>query len=333
LKRRGSRSFVRGARIGKDRAVLSRVARLIPTLFVVTFLSFLLINLLPGDPARQIVGMQYATPENVERVRNELGLDDPIHVRYAHWLGNLVQGDLGVSYRNSQPVWESILERLPATVELLVLAQLVAIGGALVIAPLAALRPGSRFDRATTLGISGALSLPPFALGLVLIFTFAVRWNLFPATGFVHLSDSISGNLRSMVLPTVTLALVPLAVYVQVLRAEMTTVLQEDFVTLARGRGLPTGYVMLRHVLRPSSLPLVTLVGINVGGLIGGAVLIEVIFSLPGLGRLAVDAIYNQDYILVQGFVVFITVSYVLINFAVDLLYSLLDPRIGTQPR
>jgi peptide/nickel transport system permease protein len=312
--------------------VLVRLARLVPTLLIVTFLSFLLINLLPGDPARQIVGLQYATPENLARVRSELQLDDPLLVRYFRWLGDLLQGDFGTSFRTNQPVLDTIVERLPATLELLVLSQVVAIAGALVIAPIAALRPGSRFDRATTFGISASLSFPPFALALVLIYAFAVRWHLFPATGYVALSESVGENLRSMVLPTVTLALVPMAVYVQVLRSEMGTVLQEDFVTLARGRGLSTRYVMLRHVLRPASLPLVTLIGLNVGALLGGAVLIEVIFSLPGLGRLTFDSIYNQDYVLVQGIVVFITVAYVLINFAVDLAYTVLDPRISVRP-
>jgi peptide/nickel transport system permease protein len=215
-------------------------------------------------------------------------------------------------------VWGAITERLPLTFELVVLAQLVALGAALVVAPVAALRPGSLVDRITGAGTSAALSAPPFALGLVLIFAFAVRWKLFPATGYEPLSESVIGNLRSLVLPTLALALTPMAIYIQVLRNEMITVLQEDFVTLARARGLSTAYVLLRHVLRPSSLPLITLAGINMGALLSGAVIIEAIFALPGLGRLAVDAINNDDYILVQGVVVFITVFYVLINFAID---------------
>lgn len=314
------------------RAIARRLLRLVPTLFVVTLFSFLLVNLLPGDPALQVVGVQYATEENLAAARTDLGLDKPVIERYVDWVGDAVRGDLGRSYRSNRPVRDSIVERLPVSIELLVLAQGVAIVGALLIAPAAALRRGSRFDRVSNAGVAAGLSIPPFILGLFLIFLFAVRWKLFPATGYERLSESVTGNLRSLVLPTITLALVPLAVYVQALRTEMINVLQEDYVTLARGRGLSAPYILFRHVLRPSSLPLMTLVGINVGAVLGGAVLVEQIFSLPGLGRLAVDAINNDDYILVQGVVVFITVFYVLVNFVVDLLYAVVDPRIRTAP-
>jgi peptide/nickel transport system permease protein len=310
------------------RRLARNLLRLAVTLLIVSFLSFLLITLLPGDPALQIVGLQYANEENVAQVREELGFDRPIPVRYVNWLSDAVQGDLGTSYRSRQPVWDSIVERLPVTVELVVLSQIVAIVGALIIAPIAALRPRSWFDRATTAGISAGLAIPTFTLALGMIFLFAVTWHIFPATGYVPLSESVPENLRSMVLPTVALALVPLASYVQVLRTEILTTMQEDYVTLARSRGLSTKYVMTRHVLRPSSLTLVTLIGINVGALLGGAVIIETIFSLPGIGRLTVDAINNKDYILVQGTVLFLTVAFVLVNFAVDLLYASLDPRI-----
>lgn len=310
------------------RGFARNLLRLAVTLVIVSFLSFLLISLLPGDPALEIVGTQYANEENMAQVRQDLGLDKPILVRYVDWLGDVVQGDLGTSYRSRQPVRESIAERLPVTVELLVLTQVVAIAGALIIAPLAARRPRSWFDRGTTAGVSAALAVPPFTLALGLIFLFAVTWKLLPATGYEHLSDSISGNLRSMALPTFTLALVPLASYVQVLRTEILNTMQEDYVTLAKSRGLSARYVMVRHVLRPSSLSLITLIGINVGALLGGVVIIETIFSLPGIGRLTVDAINNRDYILVQGTVLFITVAFVLVNFAVDLVYASLDPRI-----
>lgn len=310
------------------RAAGRQLLRLVPTLLVVTFGTFLLVNLLPGDPALQLVGIQYATPENLAAAREQLGLDQPLLPRYLEWLGDAARLDLGTSVRTNQPVIESITERLPLTIELLVLAQLVAIVGAVLIAPVAALRPGSTFDRASGAGLSAALSIPPFALALVMVYLFAVRWHLFPATGYVPLSESVTGNLRSLALPTITLAVVPLAVYVQVLRNEMIEVLGEDFVLLARFRGLSTRYVMLRHVLRPSSLPLLTLIGINIGALLSGAVVVEAIFALPGLGRLTVDAIYNDDFVLVQGVVLFITVSYVMINFAVDLVYAVLDPRI-----
>jgi peptide/nickel transport system permease protein len=311
--------------------VLGRVARLIVTLLIVTFAAFLLINLLPGDPARQLIPDQYANAENVARLRDELGFDRPIIVRYADWLGDAVQGDLGQSYRSRLPVTESIRDRLPITLELVVLTQGIALFAALIIAPLAATRRGSMFDRASTIGVSAAVSIPSFTLAIAAIFVFAVKLHWLPSTGFVPISESITGNLKSVTLPSLALALEGTAVYVQALRSEMSSVLSEDFVTLARGRGLSPRYVLFRHVLRPSSLPLLSLFGIYTGGLLGGAALIETIFSLPGLGRLTVDSITNQDYLMVQGIVVFITVSYVLVNFAVDLLYAVMDPRIRVK--
>lgn len=310
------------------KAIAGRFGRLVVSLFVVTFLTFLLVNLLPGDPVRQIVGEQYASEENVEALREELGFDRPILVRYVDWLGDAVQGDLGQSYRTRQPVMDAIADRLPVTVELLVLSQVVALACALVVAPLAATRQGSLFDRLTTLGISASLSVPAYTLGIALIFIFGVRLQVLPATGWVPISESIPQNLKTMILPTVTLSLGASAVYAQVLRTEMVSTLQQDYIRLARARGLSHRYVITRHVLRPSSLPLLTLIGINTGALLGGAVLTETIFSLPGIGRLTVDAITNQDYILVQGIVLFITVAYVLANFIVDIVYALMDPRI-----
>ena len=310
------------------RTIGGRVLRLLVTLLVVSFGAFLLVNLLPGDPALQLIGEQYATAENVAKLRRELGLDRPLLVRYGDWLVHALQGDLGVSTRTRIPVADSIGERLPVTIELVIIAQLIAIAGALVIAPIAATRRGSTADKAARVGISAAIATPEFTLGIVFVFLFAVKLDLFPATGFTPLSESLVDNLRSVALPAVALSIGAMAVYTQVLRAEMVSVLDEDFVDLARARGLSPRYVMFRHVLRPSSLPLLSLIGITTGALLGGAVLIETIFALPGIGRLTVDAITNQDYLLVQGIVVFITVAYVAVNFVVDLLAAVLDPRI-----
>jgi len=313
------------------RLLLGRAARLVVTLLAVTFGAFLLINLLPGDPARQLIPDQYANAENVAQIRTELGLDRPLPARYADWLGDAVQGDLGVSYRSRLPVAEAIMDRLPVTLELVVLAQVIALGGALLIAPLAAGRRGAVFDRLAMVGVSAAVSVPSFTLAIAAIFVFAVRLKWLPSTGFVPLSESVGDNLRSVILPSAALALEGMAVYTQALRTEMVRVLGEDFVLLARARGLSPRYVMFRHVLRPSSLPLLSLFGIYTGGLLGGAALIETIFSLPGVGRLTVDSITNQDYLLVQGIVVFVTVAYVMVNFAVDLMYAVMDPRIRVR--
>lgn len=308
-----------------------RLARLVVTLFIVTFAAFVLITLLPGDPARQILGTQYATPANVARLRHDLGFDRPILSRYGTWLGNAVHGDLGKSYRSGLPVTDSIRARLPVTIELVILAQAIALIGALIIAPMAATRRGSLFDKGASLVVSASVSIPDFTLAITFILLFAVKFHWLPSTGFVPLSESLFLNVRSMFLPALALAIGVMAIYVQVLRAELINVLGEDFVRLARARGLSPWYVMTRHVLRPASLPLLSLFGINTGALLGGAVLIETIFALPGIGRLTFDSITNKDYLLVQGVVVFITVAYVFVNFVVDLLYAVMDPRIRVR--
>jgi peptide/nickel transport system permease protein len=310
------------------RSVVRRAARLLATLWAVTFLSFLLITLLPGDPALQIIGPQYATDERLAQVREELGFTDPIHVRYADWIVNAAQGDLGQSYRSGQPVATALVDRIPVSIELILIAQLVAVGAALVLAPIAAYRTGGVVDRFSSAMTSASLSVPPFVIGLGLIFVFAVQFAVVPATGFVEIGSSFIGHVRSLALPALTLAAVPFALYFHALRGEVTTAMGQDFILLARSKGVSTAQLLLRHALRPSVLPLITLVGINMGALIGGAVIVEKVFSLPGVGRLLVDSITGRDYLMVQGIVAFVTVAYVLANALVDMVYAAVDPRI-----
>lgn len=304
-----------------------RLIRLAVVLVVVTFLSFALVNLLPGDPTTRILGLG-ATAEAQAELRHDLGLDRPLLVRYASWLGGVFTGDLGTSYITQIPVAESLATRLPVTLELVILAQILALGAAVPLAVIAARRAGGLIDRSITTLSLGLLSTPVFVSGVVLIAAFAVYWRLLPATGSVPLSVDPVGNLRSMLLPSVTLAAGQLAVYARLLRTDLISTLQEDYITLARARGFSPRRILWRHALRPSLISLVTVIGLNLGTLIGGAFIIETLFGLPGIGRLVVDSIFARDYLVVQGGVVLVSVGYVAVNFAVDLLYPAIDPRI-----
>lgn len=307
--------------------VARKLLSLIPVMLAVSALTFLLTALLPGDPVDQIVGPD-STPAVRAAARSDLGLDKPLPVRYVKWLGGVATGDLGRSYKNNQKVVDIITQRLPITLELMVLAQLMALGVAIPLAIWSAYRKGGVADRVTT-GFSFALlSVPNFMLAVVLVLLFAVKAHLFPAIGFVHLSDSLSGNLKSVFLPSLTLAVGLLAVYVRLLRSDMIATLQEDYILMARAQGVPPMRVLFRHALRPSSFSLLTVAGINVGALIGGAVIVEFIFAMSGMGSLIVESIGRRDYLVVQGVVLLVAAAYVLINFCVDLLYTFLDPRI-----
>jgi peptide/nickel transport system permease protein len=309
------------------RFVVRRVALLVPVLFVVTFFSYLLLDLLPGDPTIAILGPN-ATAERVAELREELRLDDPLPVRYVRWLGDLAQGDLGRSYLNRQPVAEALKQRIGVSVELLIASQVLALSIAVPLAIMAARRPGGILDRVSTAGAFGFLAIPNFVLAVILVLIFAVRLGWFPATGLPPFSRDPGGHLRSLVLPAFSLAMAELAVYLRLLRTDMIATLQEDYILNARAKGMPGWYILLRHAFRPSSFSLLTVMGLNFGRLIGGALIIELIFSLPGMGSLAVQSIFSRDYLVVQGFVVVVAVGYVLINFAVDMIYAILDPRI-----
>lgn len=304
-----------------------QLLRLVAVLFCVTLLTYLIVNILPGDVAIAILG-SLATPQDIAGLRADLGLDRPILVRYFDWLGSALSGDLGRSYRNSEPVAQAIADRLPVSLQLMVMAQLIALGIAVPVALLSVRRPGGLFDRISASAAFGFLAMPNFMLGVVLIYLFSVTLDLFPATGFTPLSEDLWGNLESMILPALTLGLVEWTVLMRVLRSDLLSTLKEDFILLARAKGLPPWRVLLRHALRPSSFTLITIVGLNIGGLIGGAVIVEQIFALPGVGRLLLGGIFNRDLILVQGTVSFIAVGFVVVNFLVDMLYAVLDPRV-----
>jgi len=307
--------------------IFRQLARLVVVLFCVTLLTYTIVNILPGDVAIVILG-NLATPEDIAGLRADLGLDRPMLVRYFDWLGSALSGDLGRSYRNGEPVVQAIIDRLPVSLQLMVMAQVIALGIAIPVALLSVRKPGGIFDRISASAAFGFLAMPNFMLGIVLIYLFSVTFDLLPATGFTPMSESLWDNFVSMILPSMTLGLIEWTVLMRVLRSDLLTTLKEDFILLARAKGLPPWRVLLQHALRPSSFTLITILGLNIGGLIGGAVIVEQIFALPGVGRLLLGGIFNRDLILVQGTVAFIAVGFVVINFLVDMLYAVLDPRV-----
>lgn len=309
------------------RQFLNKLVTLVPTVFLVSLLTFLLTSLLPGDPALQILGTE-PTAEAIAAVRADLGLDRPLPVRYLSYVADVAQGDFGRSYRTRQPVLEAIGERLPVTLQIGLSALVVSILLAVPLGVISAYRANGVADRTITTASFGLLAIPSFMTALLLLYVFAVYLGLFPATGWTRITDDLGKNLKGVVLPATALGIGQLAVYTRLLRSDMIATLQEDFVSMARAKGLPTWRILLRHALRPSSFSLLTIIGLQVGNLIGGAVIVEQFFALPGVGRLLFDSITQRDLVMVQGVVLFLSLATVLSNFVVDLLYSVLDPRI-----
>jgi peptide/nickel transport system permease protein len=307
--------------------IATRIGYLIPVLIAVTLLTFLIASLLPGDLAHAMLGDQ-ATPEAVEALRRDMGLDQPLWWRYLNWLAGIVQGDFGRSFRTGEPVLGAILARLPVSLELMLLAEVTALAISNPLAIHCAAHSGGPFDRVVT-GIAFAkLSIPNFMAAILLIYLFAVELRWLPATGYVPFAEDGLGNVRAMVLPALTLALAEWPVLMRVLRSDMIAVLQEDYITMARAKGLRSRRILFVHALKPSSLTLITVAGINIGRLIGGAVIVESVFALPGIGRLLLGAIYTRDFMILQGVVLFVAAGFVIVNFLVDMLYAVLDPRI-----
>ena len=309
------------------RLVLRRALPAIATLVAVAFLTMMLTSLLPGDPAQTIAGPE-ADPEDVAAVREDLRLDDPLPTRFVGWVGDAVTGDLGRSYRTNQPVAEAITERMPVTIQIGAMAIGIALLVAIPLGTLSAYKAGGLADRAVT-GVSfGLLAVPSFMMAILLILVFAETLGWAPATGWTRLTADPVENFRSAILPALALAIGELAVYTRLLRADMVTTLQQDSITMARAKGLSPARILFRHALRPSSFSLLTVVGLQIGAILSGAVLVETLFAVPGLGRLLVDSILQRDLVMVQGIAVVIAASFVVVNVVVDLLYTLLDPRI-----
>ena len=309
------------------RYFLRKLLRLIPVMLLVTAATFLLLNLLPGDVAIAILGNE-ATPAAIAQVRNELGLDRPLVIRYLQWLLDFLQGDLGRSYITRVPILESILDRLPITLELMLLSQLLALALAIPAGVLCAYKAGSRIDRLISTASLLLLASPVFITAIVLMFVFALQLRLLPSTGYVPFTSDPLRNLAHFALPALSIGVAEFPVLFRVLRADMIKTLQQDFIALARAKGLGPVFILVRHALRPSSFTLVTITGLQIAAAIAGALVVETIFGLPGVGRMLTGAVYNRDMMMVQGCVAVISVGYVLVNFAVDMIYAVLDPRI-----
>lgn len=312
------------------RYLLLRMRRLVVVFFTVTILTFLLVNVLPGDVAYDIAG-QDASQEEVEEIRKELGLDRPVFTRYAEWLGNFLVGDWGKSYRTGEPVMEAVLSRFPVSFELMIFGQAMALMLAIPAAFVSAYRPGATTDKAVASAGFMSLSTPPFMAAIILILLFALYLDLLPATGYVPITEDFWQNVAAFILPGLSIALAEWTVLMRVLRADLITVLQEDYIALARAKGMPTLRILILHALRPACFSTITIIGLQIGNLIGGSIIIESIFALPGVGRLLINAIYARDFLIVQGVVTFIAIGYVVINFTVDVLYLILDPRIRSE--
>jgi peptide/nickel transport system permease protein len=306
---------------------IRRILATIPVMAIVAFLVFSLLYLAPGDPAAIIAGDQ-ATPEDVERIRISLGLDQPFVVRFGNWIWHILHGDLGTSIFANQPVTQMIAQRIEPTVSLMVLTLIISVLIAVPLGVVAAWRQGSLIDRMVMIFAVLGFSVPVFVMGYILAYFFALELDWLPVQGFVSITDGFWPFLRCLIMPAVALGLIYIALIARITRATMLDVLSQDYVRTAKAKGLGQRQILFVHALKNAAVPIVTVIGIGVALLISGTVVTESVFALPGLGRLTVDAILRRDYPIIQGVVLLFSFVYVLVNLAVDLLYTLFDPRI-----
>lgn len=310
-----------------SRYLLRRLLLTIPVLFFVSLIVFSLINLIPGDPARIMLGEE-ASKEAYEALRKQMGLDRPVYVRYAIWLSHVARGDLGRSVRDGRPVLDTLLLKLPVTIELATTSLLVAWLIAIPAGALAAWKQRTALDYAATTVALAGISIPNFWLGIMLIYLLAVNLRLLPPSGYVEPWIDLGRNLRLMVMPSIVLGTALAALVMRLLRSSMIEVLSTDYVRTAHAKGLSDRMVIIKHGMKNAMIPVVTVMGLQLSGLLGGAIITETIFSVPGLGRLAVESILTRDYPMVQGVVLFAALAVVATNLVVDTAYAFLDPRI-----
>ena len=297
------------------RYLLYRLRRLAIVLAAVTFVTFLLVNVLPGDVAYEMAGMD-SSEEEVQEIREELGLDRPVVIRYFEWVGGVFVGDWGTSFISSEDVWHAVTDRFPVSFELMLLAQILALAMAIPAGMASAFRPNGRADRIIGALAFASVSMPSFMTAILLIFVFALGLGWLPATGYE---------------PALSLALVEWTILMRTLRVEMISVLQENYIALARAKGMSNLRILWVHALRPSSFSMITLLGLQVARLLGGTIIIEQIFGIPGVGRLLIHAVYTRDFVVIQGCVTFFALAFVTANFLVDIAYAWLDPRVRTR--
>jgi len=307
--------------------IVKRLLLTIPILFLVSIMTFSLIHLIPGDPARVILG-QEATPEAYQALRTELGLDKPIVEQYFSWMGKVLGGDLGMSITDHVPVIDLISQRLPATIELTIGTFVFALVIALPAGILAAVRRNTWVDYTSSFAALGGMSIPNFWLAMMVIIYFTVENNWLPSSGYVPFSEDPKANLMAMILPCLATGLRESAVLMRMLRSSLLEVINMDFVRTAKAKGLNEVKTVLGHVLRNALIPVVTTSGLMIAGLLGGLVITESIFSIPGFGRLIVESVFKRDYVTVQGAILVSALLVVIVNLLVDLLYAVIDPRI-----
>ena len=307
--------------------IFSRLLALVPVLLIVSVLAFALIHVAPGDPVAQLLGEE-ATMEDVERVRHQLGLDQPLHIQYARWLVRTIQGDLGESLFMDRTVAQAILERAEPTAILALVALFFTLIIGIPAGVLAAVRHNTGVDQALMLIALLGVSMPNFWLGINLILVFSVYLGWFPTGGYVPVSEGILQTLRSVTLPAVALGFSQAALVARMTRASMLEVLRQDYIRTARAKGLPERIVHYRHALKNALIPTITVIGVVVTILVGGAVVTETVFNIPGAGRLVVNAVLRRDYPVIQGAILVVATIYVVINLLVDLVYVYVDPRI-----
>jgi peptide/nickel transport system permease protein len=312
------------------RFAIRRLLISLPVLVLVSLMSFAVIWLVPGDPAAVFLDVS-ATPQQLAQVRHQLGLDQPFYLQMLAWYGRILHGDLGQSILLNRSVAQAIIERLPVTLSLTALALVFAVLMGVVAGLLAAMRHQTWADQSLMVLALLGLSIPEFWLGLMLIFFFAVRLHWFPAGDFVPISESFSGWWHSLAMPAFTLAAVQMGFIARMTRSAMLEVLRQDFIRTADSKGLPWSIVVTRHGLPNALVPILTVIGIVTGGLLGGAVVVEQVFSLPGVGRLVIGAVLSRDFPVIQGTLLFVAVIYLAINLIVDILYAVVDPRVRLE--
>jgi peptide/nickel transport system permease protein len=307
--------------------VLRRLAIAIPTLLLVSILVFGLLKLLPGDPAIALAGEE-RDPAVIEFLRHKYMLDQPLYTQYVHWLWGILQGDFGLSIRTKLPIGEMILEKLPVTIQLSVMAMILALVIGIPAGVIAALKRGTPVDYGVSiLGLAG-LSVPSFWLGIMLILAFAVRLGWLPSGGYVGLFDSPLDNLRYMLMPSIVLGTAASAIVMRHTRSSMLQTLRQDYVRTARAKGLKERIVVIRHVLRNGLIPVVTVSSLHFGELLSGAVLTEQVFGIPGFGKMVVDGVFGRDYAVVQAVVLCSSAMFLLLNLFADIAYVILSPRL-----
>jgi peptide/nickel transport system permease protein len=306
---------------------LRRIVATIPVMAIVALFVFSLLYLAPGDPAAIIAGDQ-ATPQDVERIRASLGLDRPFLIRFGEWAWRVVNGDMGTSIFTNLPVTHMIAQRIEPTLSLMVITLIMSLSVAIPMGVLAAWKHGTWIDRIVMVMAVAGFSVPVFVVGYVLAYTFALQLDWFPVQGYTPFSAGVGPWFNNLFLPAVALGGVYIALIARITRATMLEVLSQDYVRTAKAKGLDQRAILFVHALKNAAVPIVTIVGIGFAALIGGAVVTESVFAVPGLGRLVVDAILRRDYPVIQGVVLMFSFVYVLVNLGVDLLYTLFDPRI-----